>query len=109
MSCIDYKKSEFPFGGKVVVLGGDFRQILPVIQKGNRHDIVKAAINSSDLWDHCKVLRLTNNMRLNEAAINDNSNETAKFAEWILSIGDGCKDVNQYGGYDIQIPENLLI
>nr|KAJ0220126.1 hypothetical protein LSAT_V11C200058070 [Lactuca sativa] len=29
-----------PFGGKTIVFGGDFRQILPVIQRGNRSDIV---------------------------------------------------------------------
>ncbi|XP_020978281.1 ATP-dependent DNA helicase PIF1-like [Arachis ipaensis] len=28
-----------PFGGKTVVFGGDFRQILPVIPKGSRQDI----------------------------------------------------------------------
>ncbi|XP_020251238.1 ATP-dependent DNA helicase PIF4-like, partial [Asparagus officinalis] len=43
-----------PFGGKVVVFGGDFRQILPVIPKGNRADIVFATINSSYLWDSCQ-------------------------------------------------------
>ncbi|KAH1154351.1 hypothetical protein GYH30_049856 [Glycine max] len=39
------------FGGKVIILGGDFRQILPVIPRGTRSDIVNAAINSSYLWD----------------------------------------------------------
>ncbi|XP_038695498.1 uncharacterized protein LOC119992778 [Tripterygium wilfordii] len=33
-----------PFGGKVVLLGGDFRQILPVVVKGSRHDTIKACI-----------------------------------------------------------------
>lgn len=47
-----------PFGGKVVVFGGDFRQILPVIPRGNRADIVMAALNSSYLWKYCKVLQL---------------------------------------------------
>ena len=28
------------FGGKVIVFGGDFRQILPVIPHGKRNDIV---------------------------------------------------------------------
>ena len=30
----DPQNAEKPFGGKVVVLGGDFRQILPVVRKG---------------------------------------------------------------------------
>jgi ATP-dependent DNA helicase PIF1 len=52
------------FGGKVVVFGGDFRQILPVIPRGSRSDIVHASINASKIWDHCQVLTLTKNMRL---------------------------------------------
>jgi hypothetical protein len=55
---------DIPFGGKVVVLGGDFRQILPVIPKGTRQEIVHTTINSSSLWDFCEVLTLTTNMRL---------------------------------------------
>lgn len=43
------------FGGNVVVFGGYFRQILPVVGKGGRHDIVSASINSSELWKYCKV------------------------------------------------------
>ncbi|CAH9127716.1 unnamed protein product, partial [Cuscuta epithymum] len=53
-----------PFGGKTIVLGGDFRQVLPVIPQGSRQDVVNATINSSYLWGECTVLRLTKNMRL---------------------------------------------
>ncbi|XP_020972762.1 uncharacterized protein LOC110269328 [Arachis ipaensis] len=53
-----------PFEGKTVVFGGDFRQILHVIPKGSRQDIVNAIINSSYIWDSCKLLSLTQNMRL---------------------------------------------
>ncbi|XP_066316197.1 uncharacterized protein [Miscanthus floridulus] len=38
------------FGGKVVVLGGDLRQILPVVEGGGRAEIVNAAIVNSPLW-----------------------------------------------------------
>ncbi|KAG2570766.1 hypothetical protein PVAP13_7KG031309 [Panicum virgatum] len=41
-----------PFGGKVVVLGGDPRQILPVIENGSRQQIVNAAIINSSLWSN---------------------------------------------------------
>src|ERR1044072_127078 len=60
----DPQSLDKPFGGKVVVLGGDFRQILPVIAKGSKQDITRATINASNLWRHCRVLRLTTNMRL---------------------------------------------
>ena len=77
------------FGGKVVVFGGDFRQILPVIPNGSRQDVVHESLNMSYLWKHCTVLKLTKNMRL-RVGCNPGDAETIKdFAEWILSIGDG--------------------
>ncbi|XP_058783932.1 uncharacterized protein LOC131658680 [Vicia villosa] len=77
------------FGGKVVVFGGDFRQILPVIPRGTRSDIIHATINSSYIWDHCKVLRLTKNMRLQTGATTSTTHDIRSFSEWILQIGDG--------------------
>lgn len=47
------------FGNKVVIFGGDFRQIFPIVQRGTRSNIVHATINASYIWDHCKVLNLT--------------------------------------------------
>ncbi|XP_010445494.1 PREDICTED: ATP-dependent DNA helicase PIF1-like [Camelina sativa] len=58
-----YKEDKL-FGGKFVLFGGDFRQILPVIFGAGRQAIVNASLNSSYLWNQCKVLRLTKNMRL---------------------------------------------
>ena len=40
MKAVDPLLEEKPFGRKVVVFGGDFRQILPVVIKGSREDIV---------------------------------------------------------------------
>lgn len=37
ISEINSQAKEIPFGGKVVVLGGDLRQILPVIENGKEH------------------------------------------------------------------------
>jgi ATP-dependent DNA helicase PIF1 len=42
-----YDNSESVFGGKVVVFGGNFRQILPVVPRGTRSDIVHSSINAS--------------------------------------------------------------
>lgn len=59
---IDHRNKYIPFGGKVVVFGGDFRQILPVIPKATRPEVGHATINSSHLWRFCEVLTLTKNM-----------------------------------------------
>ncbi|XP_058745888.1 uncharacterized protein LOC131618738 [Vicia villosa] len=102
--------SKTVFGGKVVVFGSDFRQILPVIPRGTRSDIIHAKINASYIWDHCKVLRLTKNMRLQTG---DNASSTAddirSFSEWILKIGDGTMCEPNDGYVDICIPYEFLI
>ena len=83
------KAKDMPFGGKVIVFGGDFRQILPVIPGGTRQDIVHASLNSSYIWDDCTVLELTTNMRLREGSDNCNIQEIKDFGDWILKMEDG--------------------
>ncbi|XP_072065697.1 uncharacterized protein [Arachis hypogaea] len=56
MVSVSDRNKDLPFGGKVVVLGGDFKQVLPVIPKGSRAEIVMASINSSVIWKYCEVL-----------------------------------------------------
>jgi ATP-dependent DNA helicase PIF1 len=109
MSEVDVVNKTLPFGGKTVVFGGDFRQILPVIPKGSRADIVHATINSSYLWRKCKVLTLYQNMRLQISYNPDENQKIAKFAQWILDIGDGKVGVVEDGEYTVEIPRDLLI
>ncbi|GJU95695.1 DNA helicase [Tanacetum coccineum] len=47
------------FGGKSVVLGGDFSQTLPVKKGGSKAEIITASIDQSHLWSHFKVYTLT--------------------------------------------------
>ncbi|XP_057451763.1 uncharacterized protein LOC130743532 [Lotus japonicus] len=100
---------DIPFGGKVVVLGDDFRQILPVISKGSRSEIVGSAINSSYLWKHCKVMKLTVNMRLQNATSTSTAAEIKKFADWLLQVGDGTVKTIDEEKTLIEIPPDLLI
>ena len=46
----DITGSNAPFGAKVILLAGDFRQILPVVHHGSRAQIVNASLKSSLLW-----------------------------------------------------------
>ena len=71
------------FGGITVVFGGDFQQILPVVPKGTREDIVSASLLRSVLWTDVKVLKLTRNMRV------ANDPNAQAFSSWLLDIGHG--------------------
>ncbi|XP_058764312.1 uncharacterized protein LOC131637724 [Vicia villosa] len=97
------------FGGKVVVFGGDFRQILPVVPRAGRSDIVHASICSSYIWDYCQVLTLTKNTRLQQGSDNTSSKELAEFSKWILNVGDGKISEPNDGLVDIEIPQDLFI
>jgi ATP-dependent DNA helicase PIF1 len=40
----DIMGCELPFGGKVMVFGGDFRQVLPIVPRGTRAQIMDATL-----------------------------------------------------------------
>jgi len=92
------------------VFEGDFRQILPVIRRGTRSDIVHAIINSSYLRDHFEVLRLTKNMRMLQKGLeSSNSVDIQQFFEWILKIGNGQLGQPNDGLVEVDVPKELLI
>jgi hypothetical protein len=64
MQLDDAHATENIFGGKTVVLGGDFLQILPIVPKGGREDIVSASLLRLHLWQHVTILCLHINMRV---------------------------------------------
>ncbi|XP_019188939.1 PREDICTED: uncharacterized protein LOC109183302 [Ipomoea nil] len=97
------------FGGKTVVLRGDFCQILHVVPKGTRQDIVSSAINSSYLWDSCKVLRLTKNLRLSSVPNGGNRQALQEFADWIANVGDGKMGGRNDGFAEVEIPKHMLL
>jgi ATP-dependent DNA helicase PIF1 len=109
MEKIHKGSSKLQFGGKTIVFGGDFRQILPVVPKGGRADIVHATINSSPLWRKCSVLRLKQNMRLQFSNNVEQDKSLVDFAKWILDIGDGNVGESVDGESLIEIPEDLLV
>lgn len=43
----DITDVELPFGGKIMIFGGDFRQVLPVIYKGTKSELIQASIVKS--------------------------------------------------------------
>ncbi|XP_064637877.1 uncharacterized protein LOC135494057 [Lineus longissimus] len=82
----DIRNSDKPFGGITVVLSGDWRQILPIVRRGSRADIVNACLKSSPLWTHAQVMQMNANMRVQLA---NNTDTQTNFAQQLLHIGEG--------------------
>lgn len=87
-----------PFGGVTMVFGGDFQQVLPVIPRGSRETIVRAALCKSPIWRELHVFHLTQNMRLENQA----HPQVRQFAQWLLNVGHGH---NQHSPTHVQLPE----
>lgn len=77
----DIMDNNSPFGGKVVVLGGDFRQLLPVNIRSIRAETVNLSIKYSYLWNSFKIFSLTKNMRTLA--------EEIEFSQFLLKVGSG--------------------
>jgi len=90
------------FGGILVVFGGDRRQLLPVVQRGSRAQIVNACISRSYLWEHiCKMTLITN-----ERVMRVSSN--TEYCKYLLSIGEGSATPYQSIKDSVKLLPNLV-
>ncbi|KAL3105716.1 hypothetical protein niasHT_029001 [Heterodera trifolii] len=87
-----------PFGGKVIVLSGDWRQLAPVVEHGTRDDQVAESIKMDKLFKDFEKLSLTINMR---TAPGEHS-----LREWLKEIGAGQSKV---GTNQLLISPQLLL
>ena len=94
----DLMNSTELFGGKIVVLGGDFRQTLPGMRKGTKSETMDACLTNSPLWPSLEKLQLLENMR----ALLDPS-----FTEFLLKIGNGIE--GSQNNDLVNIPTSMLI
>jgi hypothetical protein len=105
---------KLPFGGKVVVLGGDPRQTLPIIQSGSRSEIVNSAIVNSSLWFYVTILHLTTSMRLSTHGLTEEERkDLVDFRKWMLAVGEGeieatAKEDEMEPSW-IEIPDEFLL
>ncbi|XP_072392548.1 ATP-dependent DNA helicase pif1-like [Diabrotica undecimpunctata] len=90
----DLRNDSRCFGGAMILLSGDFRQILPVIPRSTAVNEINACLKSSNLWRYVKKLQLTTNMRV--TLLNDTSAEN--FSEQLLTIGNGQVLVDELSG-----------
>nr|XP_016476288.1 PREDICTED: uncharacterized protein LOC107797882 [Nicotiana tabacum] len=86
------------FGGKVVVLGGDFRQTLLVVHYGKKEDFINESLLYSSIWNELEKLKLSENMR---------AKTDPAFCDYLLRIGNGQERVNSAN--KIEILDSLII
>ncbi|KYN18631.1 ATP-dependent DNA helicase PIF1, partial [Trachymyrmex cornetzi] len=93
----DIMQNNLYFGGKIVLLGGDFRQLLPIKERATRSEVINLSIKFSTLWPQFKIFSLTENVRTLP--------EEREFAKFLLDLGNGT--LNDYSD-NFQIPERCI-
>ncbi|XP_021775583.1 uncharacterized protein LOC110739432 [Chenopodium quinoa] len=68
------------FGGKIVVFGGDFRQVLPVVPQKTMKEAVETSIVTSYVWPKFIKFKLTKNIRAREDLL---------YSAFLLALGNG--------------------
>ena len=94
----DINECTSPFGGKVVVCSGDFRQVLPVVPKAAKQDVLKASLVNSYLWKKFIKIEIVENMR---------ARSDPWFSDYLVRIGDGVKTCDSLG--KIQLPLSMVL
>ena len=72
--------NQIPFGGKVVILLGDFRQTCPVVRRGTKMDVLNASITRCNIWPLFQIAQLITPIR--------NATDP-HFASYVDKIGEG--------------------
>ncbi|XP_078443768.1 uncharacterized protein LOC144713141 [Wolffia australiana] len=93
MKTINASLESVPFGGKVIVMGDDFKQMLPLIPKGSRSMIVTSSLNRSDVWHHCSIFCLRTDVHI--------SPDQQAWREFLLDVREG------HVGPDVHLPDEI--
>jgi hypothetical protein len=98
ISLQDIMGCEVPFGGKVMVFGGNFRQVMPVVPRGTRAQITDATLLRSYIWKDVRKICLLRNMR---------AQSDPWFLDYLLRIGNGTE--YKFEGDYVCLPKDIVI
>ena len=98
----DIMSTDTLFGGQILLLAGDFRQILPVVSRSPT-PVLESCIKRSNLWHRFHQMRLTQNMRPHQ-------NEE-EFFPWLLQLGydELSSTLNDVPVDSVDIPVNFAV
>ncbi|KAK0425693.1 hypothetical protein QR680_009326 [Steinernema hermaphroditum] len=81
-----------PFGGKVILMSGDWKQLLPVVEgAGSPIEQLRASLKYSTHYNDFKKLLLTQNMRIGDGEAN--------YRQYTEDVGTGYYRLNDNGEY----------
>jgi len=122
--CIDRSLREITgkhdelFGGKMILVAGDWCQLLPIVPHGSRARVVNSTLKESELWDDdVLILRLTENMRVKNEMMKhpedtEFHNELLAYEQWLIGLGNGTLPSiggNLYNGQSIvEVPKSMV-
>ncbi|GFW68471.1 ATP-dependent DNA helicase [Trichonephila clavipes] len=89
----DIQNNRKLMGGVLVLLAGDFRLTLPVIERDTAADEINTCLKASYLWAKVEKLYLTTNMRVQLFS----DVESGAYAQKLPEIGKGHLDTDQEG------------
>ena len=90
-----------PFGGKLVILGGDFHQLLPVVPAANNAEAASVSACYAPLWDQFQVHHLQENRR---------AHTDPEYAAFLLSVADGVHPAVPGQPRDvIELPARIMV
>ncbi|KAL3096458.1 hypothetical protein niasHS_004420 [Heterodera schachtii] len=86
-----------PFGGKAVVIGGDWKQLTPVVPGGGHLDQYNASVKNSALFKHFTTHRLVTNHRLQSGQ--------QQYRDFLRRVGTGAiNDIQQR----VKLPQKIV-
>ncbi|XP_056695007.1 uncharacterized protein [Spinacia oleracea] len=85
------------FGGKLIVFGGDFRQVLPVVPRQTQREAVAVSLVSSGIWPQLTKFRLTENIR---------ARDDPEFSAFLLALGNG--ELQTVNKNFVQLPSKVV-
>ncbi|XP_058789684.1 uncharacterized protein LOC131663341 [Phymastichus coffea] len=94
----NFMDNNLPFGGKIIIVGGDLKQLLPIKVRGTRSEILSLCVVYSKVWKYFTKFSLPANMRVLPNEI--------EFSKFLLDIGNGTlNDQNDC----VNLPEHCIL
>nr|GEW79857.1 helitron helicase-like domain-containing protein [Tanacetum cinerariifolium] len=85
------------FGRKTMVLGGDFRQTLPVKKGAAKEELIYVSVAESYLWLHYNICKLKDNMRLLRPGLSEPDEDNDEDASWVTIPQQYCLTLDEQG------------